>query len=524
MPERDREQRFPTTVLFTDIADSTQRAAGLGDEAWGEILRSHHATVRRELRAHGGREIDNAGDGFFASFTSPAAAIRCACAIVDAVRPLGIEIRAGVHVGESVRVGDKPGGMAVHIGARIAGHAGQSEVVVSGTVRDLTAGSGISFEDRGLRELKGVEGEWRIYAVIRTGDLAPRDLHPERPREPRVRRWWVAAAAAALVMAVVAALLIPRGSPPAPAASPQGSPGDPTSALYRVDIAAQRITSRNTERVTTDIAVARGFLWVAERRALGKWSLTREEYVDHLPLDAASDVTEPLLMVAARGDLFVAAVGPQFLAFLVYRVDLSPTGEVISSQPVSVPGLPIALAAGRDALWATLAVGELVQIPYTGGRARLVPFDGAPVAIAASGGRMYVADSAGRVVAIDEGTGRSVGEQDIGEPTAIAVGHGSVWVTSDEFGTGGDEGASTLLRLDPRTLAIQASIPMPNSPEDIAVTEAGVWVGCTSGTLVLVDPAGNERVGTPISLQGGIRQLFLAATAEDVFVSIFGGA
>jgi pimeloyl-ACP methyl ester carboxylesterase len=162
-PEPDR---VLATVLFTDLVGSTKRATELGDRRWRELLEAHHAAVRRELDRFGGREIDTAGDGFLSSFDGPARAIRCACAVVDAVSGLGLEVRAGVHTGECEVIGDKLAGVAVHIGARVAGCAGSGEVLVSSTVRDLIAGSGIELEDRGLRSLKGVEDERRLYAVV----------------------------------------------------------------------------------------------------------------------------------------------------------------------------------------------------------------------------------------------------------------------------------------------------------------------------------------------------------------------
>jgi class 3 adenylate cyclase len=157
--------RVLATVLFTDIDDSTGKAAELGDRAWRELLRRHQGVVRRELARHRGREVDTAGDGFFATFDGPARAIRCACAIVEAMGELDLEIRAGLHTGECEVVDGKVVGIAVHTGARVASHAEAGEVVVSSTVHDLVAGSGIEFSDRGTHELKGIPGEWRLYAV-----------------------------------------------------------------------------------------------------------------------------------------------------------------------------------------------------------------------------------------------------------------------------------------------------------------------------------------------------------------------
>ena len=158
-------ERVLATVLFTDIVASTERARALGDRGWRELLERHNEIVRRDLERFRGREIDTAGDGFFATFDGPARAIRCGRAIVDDVRSAGLDVRAGLHTGEVELAGDAVRGIAVHTGARVAAQAAAGEVLVSQTVKDLVAGSGIDFEDRGARELKGIPGEWRLYAV-----------------------------------------------------------------------------------------------------------------------------------------------------------------------------------------------------------------------------------------------------------------------------------------------------------------------------------------------------------------------
>jgi class 3 adenylate cyclase len=157
--------RVLATVLFTDIVGSTERAAAVGDRRWREILDEHHIRVRRELDRFRGREIDTAGDGFFASFDGPARAIRAACSIRNSLRSLEVEIRAGLHTGECEVIQGKIAGIAVNTGARIASRASPGEVLVSSTVRDLVSGSGIEFADRGEHELKGV-GSWRLYSVV----------------------------------------------------------------------------------------------------------------------------------------------------------------------------------------------------------------------------------------------------------------------------------------------------------------------------------------------------------------------
>lgn len=153
------------TILFTDIVGSTERAVALGDHAWRALLEDHHVLARRELARFRGVELDTAGDGFFARFDGPARAISCARAMVGAMGELGLEVRAGLHTGECELHDGKITGIAVNIGARVAAAAGPAEVLVSGTVKDLVAGSGIEFEERGVHELKGIPGQWRLYAV-----------------------------------------------------------------------------------------------------------------------------------------------------------------------------------------------------------------------------------------------------------------------------------------------------------------------------------------------------------------------
>jgi len=162
------DDRVLATVLFTDIVDSPRRAADMGDRDWHALLDAHDAVVRAQLNRFRGREVNTSGDGFLAMFDGPQRAIRCAMAIRDAVRSLGIQVRAGLHTGECEVRGDDIGGIAVHIGARVSALAGPNDVLVSSTLRDLVIGSGLEFEDRGAHQLKGVPGEWHLFAVTST--------------------------------------------------------------------------------------------------------------------------------------------------------------------------------------------------------------------------------------------------------------------------------------------------------------------------------------------------------------------
>jgi len=158
--------RVLATVLFTDIVGSTQQAATLGDRVWKELLERHHEAVRAMIGRYRGTEIDTAGDGFLATFDGPARGVKCARSIIDALRPLGLEVRAGLHTGEVETIDGKVGGIGVHIGARIGSLAEASQVLVSSTVKDLVAGSGLAFEDAGEHELKGIPDRWRLYRVV----------------------------------------------------------------------------------------------------------------------------------------------------------------------------------------------------------------------------------------------------------------------------------------------------------------------------------------------------------------------
>ena len=170
LEEEPELERVLATVLFTDLVGSTERVAALGDRAWRELVEPHHAVVRGLLARYRGTEVDTAGDGFFATFDGPARAVRCGRAIIGAVQPLGLDVRAGVHTGEVEVINGKVGGLAVNIGARVAGLAESRELLVSSTVKDLTAGSGLVFEDAGVHELKGIPEQWHLYRVL---DVAP---------------------------------------------------------------------------------------------------------------------------------------------------------------------------------------------------------------------------------------------------------------------------------------------------------------------------------------------------------------
>ncbi|MGH7570649.1 MAG: adenylate/guanylate cyclase domain-containing protein [Gemmatimonadota bacterium] len=235
-----RDRRSVTTVLFTDIVGSTERAAELGDHEWRKLQAQHHGRVRSEIRRFKGREANTAGDGFLVAFDRPASAIRCAWAIRESVKDLGLEIRAGIHAGEVDGTGRDLGGLGVHIGSRVAAAAEPGEILVSGTVRELVVGTGFQFEDRGERELKGVPGSWRLYALsaqppgpaFRTGRWVP-ELSFGKAR-------WIGSAALAGIALLALALGLRQGSE-ASGPAPEG--------LSNAVIATMPFTVRGSEAV-----------------------------------------------------------------------------------------------------------------------------------------------------------------------------------------------------------------------------------------------------------------------------------
>jgi class 3 adenylate cyclase len=265
VPERKRGHLL-ATLLFTDIVGSTELADELGDRRWRELLARHHAIVRRHLRAFNGRELDTAGDGFFAAFTSPADAVRCACAVSDAVRELGIQIRVGLHMGEAELFGAKLSGVAVHIAARTMATAGPGEVTVTGVVKDLVPGGGFAFADRGVHQLKGVPGGTHLYTVAAVeGEPRPPSLDVAERAErlgaiqpPKVSRRarvpLLAGGAASVIALIVVLALLASSSGPSSEVGTRGRGGtSPTSIPVTADSVLR--FDPTTDRATADIRV-----------------------------------------------------------------------------------------------------------------------------------------------------------------------------------------------------------------------------------------------------------------------------
>ena len=452
------------TVLFTDLVGSTERAIELGDRAWRELLRRHHAAVRRELRRFGGHEVDSAGDGFFATFPQPADAVRCGLAIRAANRPLDLAVRSAVHTGEVERIGPKVGGVAVHLAARVLSAAEPDEILVTSTVRELVAGSGLTFEDAGTKTFKGFTDPWHVFRV--TGPEPSAVAEPSADEAelaapfPR-RAVALGGLIGAVLLAGALALLGITGGEPELEAGP--------NTVVRIDSANDLGDVVSVARGPSSLAYRDEALWIASEAG----TVTRIDTGD-LTTQVAGGVGIPTTVAAADDLVWVG----QAYGGTVSRID-SETVQVRES--VDIHGRDI--EALGDAVWLTDDVGDrVVRLSATtldeDGAVALESATG-PRSIAGADGSIWVANErAGTVVEIDSATSTLVGHP-IGlgsPPTGIAVGGGSVWVTSFA--------ADRLYRIDPEQGRVAATVETCDGPDAVAASDDGVWVACRVGHVV----------------------------------------
>jgi class 3 adenylate cyclase/streptogramin lyase len=477
-------RRVLAAVLFTDIVDSSVVAGHVGDARWKELIARHHAIVRRELKRYGGRELDTAGDGFFARFTEPAAAIRCACAASESVRQLGIEIRAGAHFGECEQVGGKLGGLTVVVGARVMALGGPGDVLVTGTARELAGGAGLGFEDRGRHSLKGVDGTWQVLAVTevdgapRSGPADPKEaqqrLADVQPSRLRSRTRLVVGALIALAAgAAITSFALLGGNE-----EPTSLERIPPDRVGTIDPSTNAIeTALNVGSKPTGVTVGADAAWI-----------TRLEAEILSRVDLASEEVETL---STHGH--PAAIGLDDKGFVwvlngfeatVVRID---PRRMVIEDTFELPTGTKDLAVGEGAVWVTNADERTVT------RLDLVTRDnevvelsgiGMPDGVAVGDGAVWVAGSGG-VAKVDSQSRDVLGTWPLRFPASeVAVGEGAVWVThqADDHVSKVDEatGASTY-------------IPVGNGPAEVAVGGGAVWVtNSLDGTLSKIHPKTNN--------------------------------
>jgi streptogramin lyase len=476
------------TVLFTDIVGSTEKAAQVGDKQWRRLVAAHHTLVRRQLKRHGGREIDTAGDGFFATFDQPAEAIRCAQGIVEDVRRLGIEVRAGIHMGEVEITGPKVAGIAVHIGARVMSRAGPSQILVSSTVRDLMAGSEMQFDDLGTHELKGVPAHWHLYAADspapKAYDESPIVVVEEQRRRSRIP--WVAAF---VVVGVVLVLVIPPIFVKGNGGAQPFVVGPNT--VVKIDPSSGKVVGGAHVGTTPDDIEADGTtLWVAnfDDRTL--------QSID------ASTGEAGRAFGGLSGNPSVIAVGGGYGWVGIFQggvLRIDPT-QNNAATPVDVGTGVGGIAIGLDAVWVTDSQQDaLLKIdPANPSQVQTFQLDAgsSPLGVAVGAGSVWVAESLkGAVVRVNPDTGAV--EQSIpllkGDPTEVAFGQDYVWVT--------DFSDDSVTRIDPKD-GLATTIPnVGNGP-------SGIW-------------AGPEAVWVANSLDGSVAEIRGTEVAQRVVIGNF---
>ncbi len=504
--------RALAAVLFTDMVDSTAIAEELGDRRWKALVDAHHRIVRRELKRFAGTELDTAGDGFFASFREPASAITSACAISEAVRELGVEIRAGIHFGECERIGKKLGGITVVVGARIMALGGGGDVLVSSTAAELSRGAGFGFDDRGMRTLKGVEGEWRVFAAT-TVDGEPRQAPLERAEAgarrdhlvltpPTRRRRRTAMVAGVVALALIAAVVVvPRLGSGGPTTIPPDAVGvfDRRSGEL---LATIPVGSRPSA-----IASSEDAMWVANAESdnVLRIDLSSRQVVD--TIDVGGD---PESIAVGDGAVWVANAEDRSVA----RIDPA-TGKVV--QEIAVGNGPLALTAADSGVWVANSVDGTVQRidPDAGTAGEPIQVGAFPIAIAADATNVWVANQGdGTVSVIDAASEKTVSKIRVGtDPSAIATTDDGVWVTNRSDGTVSiipQSGAS-----GPTTTSVGVD------PNAVSASQQDRWVASGSdGSVWQLTPEG----AAARTIQIGAAPSALAIAGDEVWVTAVANA
>jgi class 3 adenylate cyclase/streptogramin lyase len=475
------------TVLFTDIVGSTQIASEMGDPRWRELLARHHRIVRSHLRRFGGKEIDTAGDGFFASFDRPAQAVRCAGDVVQAVRELGIEVRAGVHVGEAEVMGRGLGGVAVHTGARIASQARPGEVLVSGTLKDLIPGASFRFDDRGVRELKGVPGTHRTYALTavdeapippplgpdeaarRRGGIAPPPVYRRRPV-------WVAALAVVIAATAAVATVV---------ATRETRPPERTvarDALVVVDPATREVGTPirlppgpEVRYESSQVAVGAGGVWVLTGNC-----------VCHLDAETREvtrvDVPLPNQMVVGLRAVWVASLNG-------FMVSIDPA-TLETAEHVSLPGqggFHTSVAVTEDLVWTGFQRHIAPIDPVTEELGEVILLHHSVDDLIGVGNDLWVVDQLGKTLYRYDDRGHFVDSVQLQlTPDDVVAGpEGDLWVLNRSGGTVTPVGSDG---------AVGQPIRVGEDPSDLAVGPDAVWVAHHDGrTLQRIDPVLGQK-------------------------------
>jgi class 3 adenylate cyclase len=532
MPASERRlitasERRLLTVLFTDIVGSTDLAVEMGDARWRELIARHHGLVRGELKRFGGREIDTAGDGFFATFDRPAQAIRCAAAVVQAVRQLGIEVRAGLHLGEVEVAGKNVGGVAVHTGARVLAAASPGDVVVTATLRELVSGSGLEFTDRGQHTLKGVPGTWQLYG-LETVDGHPLEPPPDAPTAAERRA------------AIAAPTLMKRNRTPALIGS-----GLVVIAILALVLAATRPEETHIARPhppplnsVVNVDPANGHILHLTRKAL-----------------EGHGGGNPKLLVG-EGGVWVRAA---------YLTHLDPaTGDIIGNnltiETNGIPGADRGIEVGDRTVWVGGGLrGSAASIlrwnPATDEQLDDVTVPSSQIAndVEVGGGKVWVTFASGRVVELDAASTHELDETQVrGIIDDAVLGAHALWALDLTGGTltpvnertlhpgkpaafsgsvldmtADDEHVWLLESVGHDVIPISASghvgdpIPVGPDPSGVAVGLDAVWVSDRGGDIYRIDPLIRE-VTDVLHVGGHLTAIAVDEGAETLWLTVGG--
>jgi class 3 adenylate cyclase/streptogramin lyase len=477
MPRHDVRRRL-ATVLFLDIVGSTALASELGDARWREVLTRFRRVVREQLKRHGGREQDTAGDGFFATFAEPARALSCAAAIVVAVQELGLDVRAGVHTGECEEIDGKLGGIAVHIGSRIMALAGPAEVLTTGTAMDLVAGSGASFEDRGIHELKGVEGSRQVFSLRAVETRLPDPLPPDEAAarlaligaSERRRPIRLALAAAALVVAAAVAI---------PLLAFGGGNSTPIG-LIRVDghtghitqIERDSLSRKNWNNLASDGGTLWQYLGQTHELLARDARSARINYSFPIKIECACQVAVGFGSIWLLAD---RAVDQSDVATLS-RVDAA-SGRVV--KRVELPGTTAGgtVATGNGAVWVLENGGRLFRIDPLTNRITRTYETGAVetnTLVPLAGYEWICECVVNKILRFDPRSGHSKTYSIAAKAFLVGINSSTLWLL--------DPQNSTLTAVDPRTGQEQPPLGLQGSPIQAVVAFGSMWAA--AGTIV----------------------------------------
>jgi class 3 adenylate cyclase/streptogramin lyase len=521
MPSGAPDRRL-ATVLFLDIVGSTATASEIGDRRWHAILARFRKVVRTELKRFGGKEQDTAGDGFFATFAEPANAIRCAVAISSAVQDIGIDIRIGLHTGEIVSVEGALSGIAVHIGARVMALGGAAEILVTGTVKDLVAGSKIGFEDRSIHTLKGVEGTWHVFAVTEVdGARLPSPLAPvvaaarvsaveAEPMLRRRARALIAAGAIGTAVAIVAVLaLTQRAGSGAETSSSRG----PVT-LIKIDPSTRKIvtTLRDgaySEHLWSVLGIVSGTLWQGTPDGLVQRDVATGEIQNTIPLDQGLGPAD-----LGAGSVFVASPYVPGVSEIT-RYDAVSGTEL---DQLRVNGDAADLRYSNGAVWFLAKDGTLTKIDPLKFKV-IATYDTktfAPGVVVPLAGYVWICDcEVGKVIQFDPRTETVVRTLTLAQHGLLfgvdSVDGPTVWLL--------DPGASTLTPIDPETGATGRPIGVPAQISDATISGGSIWI--SSPAEIRRIPLDSSQSDPPIVMPADVSAGSIAVDPEtgDIWVA-----